>query len=291
MKRGIAILLAATASIVAGQFLSPALAQEYVLSAAESPQREPLLPPRIDHLGIRATLLHRGMSAADVARIMGAPTQVDAADDKNSHVRVLKYPAEPIASTVTITDGKLSGVTLDIAGVDDPALPNFSRAAWLGMSRTVVLQMLGMPAEDHVRDGYGMTAEQMIFERPCAPSVSIFLIDGRVAAKRIGRSFLADILGFALPLAPDPADEEIDDVADWPNEQRVAVGMRTDELRALFGPPKHQVSYTFKGRPAEYAIYETSPGKSFGRFTFVDGVLTEFADGGNTPLSQVLDGR
>jgi hypothetical protein len=160
---------------------------------------------------------------------------------------------------VTITDGKLSGVTLDIAGADDPALPNFSRAAWLGMSRTVVLQMLGMPAEDYLRDGYGMTVEQMVFERPCLPDVSIFLINGRIAAKKIGRSFPADILGFALPLAPDPADEGIDDVADWSNEQRVAVGMRTDELRALFGPPKHQVSYTFKGRPAECAIYDWPP--------------------------------
>jgi hypothetical protein len=67
--------------------------------------------------------------------------------------------------------------------------------------------------------------------------------------------------------------------------------MKASDLPALFGAPKHQVSYTFKGRPAEYAIYETSPGKSFGRFTSIDGVLTEFADGGKTPLSQILDGR
>jgi hypothetical protein len=46
-----------------------------------------------------------------------------------------------------------------------------------------------------------------------------------------------------------------------------------------------------KGRLAEYAIYETGPGKSFGRFTFIDGIPIEFADGGKTPLSRVLDGR
>jgi hypothetical protein len=64
-----------------------------------------------------------------------------------------------------------------------------------------------------LRGGYGMTAEQMIFEPPCGPDVSIFLIDGRVVIKKAGRSCSADILGFALPLAPDPADNEIDDVA------------------------------------------------------------------------------
>jgi hypothetical protein len=267
------------------------VARKCVRKEMEASGRETLLPPIISHMGVRATLLQGGMLAAEVERIMGTPAQVNSADDEDRGVRVLKYPLEPIGTTVTITDGELSSVTLDVAGVDDPALPNFSRAAWLGMRRTAVLQMLGMPAEDHLRDGYGMTVEQMIFERPCLPDVSIFLIDGRVAAKKVGRSFPADILGFALPLAPDPADDEIDDVADRSKERAIVVGMKESELRALFGPPKLQVGYTFKGHPAEYAIYETSPGKSFGRFTFVDGVLTEFADGGTSPLSQVLDGR
>jgi hypothetical protein len=181
-------------------------------------------------------------------------------------------------------------VALDIAGIDDPTLPNFSRAEWLGMSRSVVLQMLGAPVEDRLRAGYGVTAEQMILERPRKPDVSIFLIDGRAVTKKVGRSFPADIVSLALPLAPNPADSEIDDVADGPEQQIVQVGMKASKLPILFGAPKLQVSYTFKGRSAEYAIYETSR-KSFGRFTSIDRILTEFADGGYTPLSQVLDGR
>ena len=291
MKKGIAIMLA-TASTVVGQFPCAGAERNRMLFEMEISQRGQLLPPRIDHVGLRATLLHSGMSVVDVERIMGKPAQVDVADDEDRSVSVLKFPAEPIATTVTITDGALSGVTLDVAGVDDPALPNFSRAAWLGMSRTAVLQMLGAPAEDQLRDGYGMTVEQMIFERPCLPDVSIFLVDGRVAAKKVGRPFPLDILGFALPLPPEPADNEVDDVADWSKErQPIAVGMKESELQAQLGSPKLQVGYTFKGRHAEQAIYETKPGKSFGRFTFIDAVLTEFADGGNTPLSQVLDGR
>lgn len=159
------------------------------------------------------------MSPADIARVMAASSQVDAADDEGT-VRVLKYSAEPIATTVTITDGKLSGVALDVAGVDDPALPNFSRAAWLGMSRTAVLQRLGMPAENHLRNCDGMNVEQMIFERPSEPNVSIFLVDGRVAAKKVGRSFPIDILGFTPPLAADPADDESDEIADRPRRPR-----------------------------------------------------------------------
>jgi hypothetical protein len=287
MKRRVAIVLVVAASAVVGQFPTAAMARNLM----ETLQRDPLPPPRVDHVGIRATLLHSGMSAVDVERIMGKPAQVDVADHDDRSVRVLKFPTEPIATTITVTEGKLSGVALDIAGVDDPKLPNFSRAAWLGMSRTAVLQMLGTPAEDRLQDGYGMTVEQMIFERPCLPDVSVFLIDGYVAAKRSGRSFPANILGFALPLAPDPADDEIDDLPDWTKERRIAVGMKESELLGQLGAPKLRVSYTFKGRHAAYAIYETNPGESFGRFIFIDGVLTEFADGGHTPLRQVLDGR
>jgi hypothetical protein len=291
MKRNVAIALAMAASTMGSQLPSPVLAQEWIPGEAEPSQRDELLPPRIDRLGVRATLLHPGMPARDVERIMGAPAQVDSSGSEGSDVRVLRYPAEPIATAVTLTDDILSGVALDIASIDDPTLPNFSRAASLGMSRSVVLRMLGVPVEDRLRDGYGMTAEQMIFERPGGPDVSVFLVNGRVVTKKVGRSFPADILGFALPLAPDPADNEIDDVADGPQQQSVQVGMKASKLPTLFGAPKLQVAYTFKGRPAEYAIYETSPGKSFGRFTSIDGILTEFADGGHTPLSQILDGR
>ena len=136
-----------------------------------------------------------------------------------------------------------------------------------------------------------MNVEQMIFERPGAPMSSIFLVDGRLAAKKVGRSFPADILGFALPLAPDAADAKGDETAEQSQKQLVAVGMKESELRAQFGAPELQLDYSFRGHPAERAIYEMRPGKSFGRFTLIDGVVIEFADGGNTPLDQILDGR
>jgi outer membrane protein assembly factor BamE (lipoprotein component of BamABCDE complex) len=287
MKSTPLTLLVAVAFIVAAQL--PATAHNEASSELKSSQQQ-LPAPSVAHVAVRATLLHWGMSQADIAGVMGAPSQVGVADDEGT-ARVLRYSAEPIATTVTITHGKLSGVSLDVAGVDDPALPNFSRAAWLGMNRATVLRILGMPAENHLRDCNGMKVEQMIFERPGGPDVSIFLINGRVAAKKVGRSFPADILGFVLPLAPDPANEESGEIADRSQKQPVAVGMKESELRAQFGAPKMEVRYSFRGHAAEHAIYETRPGKSFGRFTLIDGVLIDFTDGGNASLNQILDGR
>jgi hypothetical protein len=288
MNRSTVTALAGVAGVAL--FPAAAIAQNHTQSVFETSQRQLLLTPSIAHVRVRATLLHWGMTATDIARVMSAPSQIEAADDEGT-VRVLRYSAEPIATIVTITDGKLSGVALDVAGVDDPALPNFARAAWLGMNRATVLRILGTPADNHLLDCDGMSVEQMIFERSGEPDVSIFLIEGRVAAKKVGRSFPADILGFALPLAPDPADDEGDDIADPSQKQLVAVGMKESELRAQFGAPKLQIQYTFKGHAAEHAIYETKQGKSFGRFTLIDGVLIDFADGGNTSLNQILDGR
>jgi outer membrane protein assembly factor BamE (lipoprotein component of BamABCDE complex) len=287
MKRKLAI---AFAMMLSTQLVSPAIAQESLLQDVETPGTETLLPQRVDHVGVRATLLHWGMSRDDVDRIMGTPDQVDTFSSDGRDVHVLKYGAQPIATTVTITDDRLSAVSVDVAGAENSTLPRLSRMAWVGMSRTSVLRILGVPVDGCVRNGFGTTVEQMIIARPDMPDFSVFLIDGRVAAKSIGRSFPPDILSFALPLAPDPSDNEVDDVANPPKARPVRVGMEARDLPGLFGSPKHQVNYTFKGRPATYAIHDIGPGK-FARFTFIDGVLTEFAEGGTAPLNQVLEGH
>jgi hypothetical protein len=250
MKTTIVTLLAAAAGIVVAQL--PATAQNRVSSEDEGSQRQQQLAPAIGHVAVRATLLHWGMPQADIARVMGAPSQVAAADDEGT-VRVLKYSAEPIATTVTITDGKLSGVALDVAGVDDPALPNFARVAWLGMNRTTVLGRLGMPAENHLRDFDGMNVEQMIFERPREPDVSIFLIDGRVAAKKVGRSFPTDILGFALPLASTPATSSATPES-LPSVMVTVVAIGSAEYLRTRTVPSSSAASTCEGAPMARAI-------------------------------------
>jgi hypothetical protein len=51
--------------------------------------------------------------------------------------------------------------------------------------------------------------------------------------------------------------------------------MKMSEVQTLFGVEKMRVDYSFKGKPAVHMIFETSLGKSFARFTFIENVLTD----------------
>jgi hypothetical protein len=288
MKRHVSLLLIAMTSMLAAQLISPATAQEY--QPSEASHHDNLMPPRVDRVDVRARLFHSGMPGAHVERIMGAPAELQAYDGPGGNVRVLSYPTEPIATIVSINNGQLTGVRLDLAGIDEPTLPAYSRPVWLGMDRATVLRILGVPTDDQSHDSFGMKLEHLIFARPGQPDVSVFLIGGRVAGKKVGRDLPWDILGFALPLPPEPTKQETDAQSVARSEREVAVGMTMSEIQALFGTPKLSVDYTFKGRPASYRIYQTNENGSFGSFTFVDGVLIEFAGGGGIPLSQILNG-
>src|SRR5215470_9475549 len=215
MERIIARPRIALMSLLGAQLALPASAQQQPAALAESWQSESsqsdvLLPPRVDHVAVRASRLHRGMSVAEVERIMGAPAGVETYDGADGSVRVFSYPREPIATKVTISDGKVSSVALDIAGVDERAMPAYTGPAWLGMHRAAVLRMLGTPVEDRLHDSFGMTIEHMIFERPGQPDASIFLIGQRVVTKRVGRGLPPDLFVLALPLPADPTDAETD---------------------------------------------------------------------------------
>ena len=270
--------------------VSPVMAQKYSSGEVETSRHDSLLPPRVDRVDVGASLLHWGMPGADVERIMGVSAEVQAYDGPSGNVRVLSYPTEPIATIVSICNGQVSGVRLDLAGIDEPTLPAYSRSVWLGMDRTTVLRILGDPAYDQLHDSLDMKLEHMIFARPGQPDVSVFLIGGRVAGKRTGRDLPSGILGFALPLSPKATNEETDAQRAARSERQIAIGITIDEMQGFFGPPKHLVDYTFKGRSASYRIYQTDEGGAFASFTFVDGVLIEFGGGGRTPLSKILDG-
>ena len=170
---------------VAMLFASPALAQPSGQTPETILKVNELSPPRVDHLGVRASALHWGMTAAEAARIMGTPAGVDSYSD-DFNVRVLDFANEPIPTKVTIVNDTVSAVALDVA--------------------------------------------------------------------RIG-----------------------DELAEDESEHVVRVGMTAAQVRALYGAPQFAVNATFKGQPAEYAVFETGAAKSFGRFTFIGGVLTEFS--------------
>src|SRR5215469_1619817 len=299
MLREVSIVLAGMCAL-AGLLHSRQAVAQACTSTADDRARQvgsarcvPLLPPRVDHVPTVATLLHWGISAVDVVQVMGAPEQVDTVKHEDSTTQILRYPAKPIATTVTLVDGKLSGVALDVARFDQPGLPAFIGPVFFGLNRAVVLQLVGAPAEDLSHEEYGMVLEQMIFARSATPDASVFFINGWAVRKEIGRDIPRDIFALPLPTPPRTKEEAIDACDDgWAKgDGQVRLGTSEDDVQALYGAPKLHVHYTFKGYPADYAIYETVPGRSFARFTFIDGVLTEFADDGKTPLNEILNAR
>ena len=243
------------------------------------------LPPRVERIATRATQLYMGMPEDEVARTMGAPRAVVASESAGVEVRVLRYAPEPIPVKVTLSNGKVSAVALDIVAIDNPSLPAYGRPVWSGMHRTAVLRIMGTPAEDRLGDSFGMKLEHMIFERPGLPDLSVVLIDERVVTKHAGRALPPDIFSLSLPLPPSEAAD-----SDRTGHRQMRVGMGVRDVQAMFGEPKMRVPYSVKGRPAEYRIYETASNGSFARFTFIDDVLVEFADGGRLPLDQILSG-
>ena len=143
---------------------------------------------------------------------------------------------------------------------------------------------------DQLYDRFDIKLEHLVFEHLGQPDLSTFFIRGRVESKKIGRDLPSGVLGFALPLPPKATNEDPVGQRAARSERQIAIGITIDEMQGFFGPPKHLVDYTFKGRSASYRIYQTDEGGAFASFTFVDGVLIEFGGGGRTPLSKILDG-
>ena len=203
---------------------------------------------------------------------------------------MLRYAPEPIPIKVTLSNGKVSAVALDIVGIDNPTLPAYGGPIRSGLHRAEVLRIMGAPAEDRLHDSFGVKLEHMIFERPGLPDLSVFPADERVVTKAAGRALPPDILSMSLPLAPTDADKATDSQSDQFGRRQIRVGMAARDVQAMFGEPKMRVPYGVKGRPAEYRIHETASTGQFACFTFIDDVLVGFAEGGPFSFSPLSGG-
>jgi hypothetical protein len=288
MRALVAVAMIAVTCLVDGKLGSPITVRQPIGQARNS-QGDQLMPPRVERVATRAALLYWGTPEAEVERIMGARGDLSTLEGYGGKVRVLRYPFEPIPTKVTILDGRVSAVALDIAVSDERSLPAYGRSVWVGMHRIAVLRIMGAPAEGRSHNKFGLKLEHMIFERPGEPDLSVLLIDEWVVKKKVGRDLPPDIFSFSLPLALNDSDRQIGEDARSAKE-KIRVGMGTRDVEAMFGAPRMSVPYSFKGQPAEYRIHETEPGGSFACFTFVDDVLVEFVDGGRVPLDQILGG-
>ena len=81
------------------------------------------------------------MTAQDVTRVMGDVPRETIFAAEGANMRRREFPGA-IPSKVTLTDGRVSRVTLDAFRVDKGDLPAYSHKAWPGMAASAVRPML-----------------------------------------------------------------------------------------------------------------------------------------------------
>jgi hypothetical protein len=276
-------LRVAAAAVVAASFdISLAMAGQPDLGP--SPQAGVPSHPSVEVVAVRASRLHLGMTAAEVGAIMGQGTKTADYRNADTALQTLDFSAEPIRSKVTLTNGKVSHVALDVCRVDPDDLPVFTRVAWPGLNSATVLRLLGKPYDVRHYAFFDIKVDQLIFRRAGEPDVSLFFVADRLIAKRVGQDIPVDIFQVNLPSSLDATGEEA-------VEGPVQVGMKASDVKTLYGAARLEVPYNFNGQAAEHAIYETRPGGPFVSLTSVDGIVTEFADIGRLPDDDVFAGR
>src|SRR5262249_46467591 len=154
-------------------------------------------------------------------------------------LQTLDFSAEPIRSKVTLTNGKVSHVILDVFRVDLDDLPAFTRVAWLGLNSATVLKLLDKPYDVRHYAFFGTKLDHLIFRRAGEPDVSLFFVADRLIAKRVGQDIPVDIFQVNLPSSPDATGE--DPVEGFP----VRVGMKASDVKALYGAARLEVAYKF----------------------------------------------
>src|SRR5262249_1344889 len=137
-------LKVAAAAVVAASFdISLAMARQPDLGP--TPEAGVASYPSVEVVAVRASRLHLGMTAAEVDAIMGQGTKTADYRNADTALQTLDFSAEPIRSKVTLTNGKVSHVILDVFRVDLDDLPAFTRVAWLGLNSATVLKLLDKP--------------------------------------------------------------------------------------------------------------------------------------------------
>jgi len=142
---------------------------------ATTPQVVAPLGPSVDFVAVRASRLHLGITAAEVTAIMGQATKTSDYRNADTALQTLDFSAMPIRSKVTLNNGRVSHVALDVFGVGQDDLPAFTHVAWPGLNSATVLRLLGTPHEARNHEFFDIKVDQLIFRRDGELGVSLFL--------------------------------------------------------------------------------------------------------------------
>jgi hypothetical protein len=274
---GSALALSLTGLARAGDLIWPVA----VADVGTTPEVTVPSGPSVEFVPVRASRLRLGMTATEVTAAMGQATKTANYRNADVALQTLDFSAEPIRSKVTLTNGRVSHVVLDVFRVDQDDLASFTRVAWPGLNSGTVLRLLGKPDDVRHYAFFDIKVDQLIFRRAGEPDVSLFFVADRLVAKRVGQDIPIDIFRVNLPSPPDATGEE----------GFVRVGMKASDVKTLYGAARLEVAYTFNGQAAEHAIYQTQPGGSFVSLTFIDDVVTEFSDLDRLPDDDIFAGR
>jgi putative flavoprotein involved in K+ transport len=254
------------------------------LSLSSASGSEPISLTSAPHAALVSTPasgLYPGMTAQEVTRVMGEAAKEKRVVADGSESLRLEF-SEKIPTEVTLSDGKLANVTVDVFRTDKGDLPAFSQKAWPGMASSAVRRMLGEPAEvlHHTFDG--IDVDQWVYSHAGEACVSLYFRADRVIARAIGRDVPADLLQVDLPLPPKARSK---------GPPTARVGMTEGDVEALYGGVKFRVDYVFNGQSASRVVFEPRGNGTFAGVTFVDGVVTGFEDLGLLPDDPSLQGR
>jgi uncharacterized protein YjiS (DUF1127 family) len=215
---------------------------------------------------MRVSRLHAGASGIEVEQVLGRPTFVSHFDEAAGDNRVLIYQNEPIRTRVTVTRGRVSEVTLELASIDKSRVPQRARVVAPMMTRGGLLALLGTPDEIGSWADSGVQVEQLRFSESGDSAFNVFLVDGLVVDVKPGTERPVDIARIALPAA-------LPDSSPGPD---LRIAMTPSAAAAAVGSIQWTINSSFKGQPVLYATHAARDGRGLVSLTFTGGVLTAF---------------
>jgi hypothetical protein len=221
------------------------------------------------HVDMRVSALRAGADAAEVERVLGQPTAASVIEEPGGDHRVLLYGTEPVRTRVTITDGRVTSIALDLVSIDKAALPSQARLVMPMMLRNGVLTLLGKPeADNKSMSAAGIEIERMRFSRASDHAFTVFLANGLVVDVRLENEAPPDILRVVLP----------EPIADASMGTDLRIGLSLEQTASLLGVAAWMpIQSKFKGQPVLYATYRERSGNRLVSLTFTGGMLTAFS--------------
>ena len=248
--------------------LAAAISLSTTVALASDNARAPQWP----HLGFvetPAVQLRLGMTAHDVADIMGTAAKVTTSRAPDASICVLEFSGA-ISSKVVLKNGSVSRVALDVFHIEAGELPEFGRRAWPGMADSAVRRLLGDPTLLRHHNFFGIETDQWVFSRAGQIDVSLFFRAGRVIARATGRDVPQSLFRIDLPSTPEAEGQG--------PSQSAQAGMTMKNVGAVYGEQKLRVDYEFNGQSASRVVLKARSNGAYVGLTLVNGVVTEFED-------------